>query len=638
MATEAASTEDEPATGGDGADADPGTATEAGADDAAPEVRGHPVAAFVPRLAVWAGIIGLEVAADPDPALSLMLIALAGVATIVTDSRLSWERYLERYGVPTREAWVPILMLGLMLQLDLVQPDGLEHVLADKGPVLIFIMAFALISEGLRRSGFIHFLAYRLTDRGGANTTRLTLYLFLLSSLLTYFTSNDIVVLTMTPIVVSVAWQARIRNAKLMLLSQFIAANTVSMGILIGSPTNLILGQAMNIRFVEYLFLMLAPSVMALMFTFVFVTGVNWFVERHGASRNRVLRWLVGTWTYEDRYSPPRFSEYRSFTPEMRTWVGVFTAAVLVLTVGTATNTGLLIAGIAIGIAGIFTLRRSARRRDERTGARFYARTLKVLPFGIVFFGITYFALADAIADTEFVREDVDEYVTDHASSHTPVASWGSMLASGGLVNTMNDLPASALAGTVLERVEFATPFDRAVVVQGALAGLNIATYVTPVGALAGIIWFDILRRERQQRHAAAEATAGRGAFDVVIPTRRDLVVYGTITFLATTLVLGATNFGFVALADALLSQPGHSSDFAAAPTHAFWTVACLAVAAGVLVAFRRVLTAAGVALTHLGDVLVVLTQVRLWASRHRLMAASLIAGALFAASGVLLY
>jgi len=601
------------------------------------EVRGHPVMSFVPRLVVWAGIIALEVGADPDPALSLMLIALAGVATIVTDSRFSWELRLERIGIPTREAWVPILMMLLMLQLDLVQAGGIGDVLAEKGPVLIFIMAFALISEGLRRSGFIHFLAYRLTDRGGANTTRLTLYLFLLSSLLTYFTSNDIVVLTMTPIVVSVAWQARIRNAKLLLLSQFIAANTVSMGILIGSPTNLILGQAMDIRFLEYLFLMLAPAMIALMFTFVFVTGVNWFVEKRGGTRNRLLRWLVGTWTYDDRYSPPRFSEYRTFTSDMRTWVSVFTLSVLVLTIGTATNTGLLVAGLAIAVGGLFTLRRSARRRDEPTGARFFAQSLKVLPFGIVFFGLTYFALADAIADTRFVREDVDEYVTDHASSHTPVASWGSMLASGGLVNTMNDLPASALAGTVLERVEFETPFDRAVVVQGTLAGLNIATYVTPVGALAGIIWFDILRRERQNRLAASAGT-GRAAFDVVTPTRRDLVVYGTVTFLATTAVLGATNFGFVALADALLSEPGHSSAFAAAPSHAAWTVGCLLVAAGVVIAFRRVLSAAGVALAHLGDVLVVLTQVRLWASRHRLLAASLIAAFLFTASGILLY
>lgn len=610
---------------------------EGGEAEIEPADVGHPLVAFLPRVVVWVAVLTFEITADPDPALALLLIALAGVATIVTDSRFSWERHLEDLGIPTREAWVPLLMLVVMLQLDLVHTDGIQDVIGDKGPVILFIMAFAMVSEGLRRSGFIHFLAYRLTDRGGANTTRLTLYLFLLSSLLTYFTSNDIVVLTMTPIVMSVAYQARIKNAKLLLLSQFIAANTVSMGILIGSPTNLIVGRAIDIRFFEYLFLMLAPAVMALMITFVFVTWMNWFVGKRGSSGGRVTRWLFGSWTYEDRYLPPRFSEYRTFTREMRTWVSVFALSVALLTIGTATNTGLLLAAIAIFGIAFFSLRRSTRLRDEPTGRRFLGQTLRVLPVGIVFFGLTYFVIADAIADTRFVREDVDEYVTENASGHTPIPSWGAMLASGALVNTMNDLPASALAGTVLERAEFATPFDRTLVLQGTLAGLNTATYVTPVGALAGIIWFDILRKERQRRRLAS-AARGRPEADVVTPSRRDLVVYGSIMFLATTAVLGATNFGFVALADAMLGPPDGGSEFGAAPSHLGWMTVCLALAVAVVVAFRRVLAAAGVALAHLGDVLVVLTQVRLWASRHRMLAAAWFAGLLFAGSGALLY
>jgi arsenical pump membrane protein len=582
--------------------------------------RDHALAAFLPRLAVWAGVLILEVVADPDPTLSLLLIALAGVVTIVTDSRFAWEQRLEAIGVPSREAWVPLLMLVLMMQLDLVQLDGIGDVLVDKGPVIVFILAFALVAEGLRRSGFIHYLAYRLADRGGANTTRLLLYLFLLSSVLTYVTSNDIVVLTMTPIVVSVAYQARIRNAKLLLLSQFIAANTVSMGILIGSPTNLILGQAMDIRFVEYFFLMLAPSVIALMATFVFVTAINRLVERRADSRGRLTRWLVGTWTFTSGYRPPHFSEHQVLTREMRVWVGMFALSVALLTVGTASNTGLFLAALAIAAIGLGTLRYSARLRGEATGARFFGRTFRVFPLGIVFFGLTYFVLADAIADTRFVRTDVDEYVTDNASRHTPAVSWSAMLASGTLVNVMNDLPASALSGTVLERADFATPFDRALVVEGALAGLNTATYVTPVGALAGIIWFDILRKERRRRHADAVA-AGREPFDVVMPQRRDLVVYGTTMFLATTAVLGATNYAFVAASDVLLAGPGERTPFGATASNAGWMAACAVVVVAVVLGFRRALAAAGVALARLGEVFAVVTRVRLWAVRHRLTA-----------------
>lgn len=599
---------------------------------------GHPVLAFLPRLALWVVTIAFIEVADPDPALSLLLVALLGVATIVTDARFSWERRLEEIGVPSREAWVPVAMIVALLWLDLVQTRGISDVVIEKGPVILFILAFAVVAEGLRRSGFIAFLAYRLADRGGANTTRLTLYLFLLSSLLTYVTSNDIVVLTMTPIVLSVAYQSRIRNAKLLLLSQFIAANTVSMGILIGSPTNLILGQALDLGFMEYFFLMLAPSTLVVMIVFVFVTGINWYVGRmRRTGGNPVTRWMFGSWAYDNTYAPPRFSEFRSFSRDMKMWVGVFTVSVLLLTVGTATNTGLLIAAILIGVLGIGALRRSAGQSDEPTGLRFAAQTFRVLPIGIVFFGFAYFAVADAIADTRFVREEVDEYVTDQASSHTPVPSWGSILLSGTLVNTMNDLPAAALSGTVLERAEFATPFDQTLVVQGTAVGLNIATCVTPVGALAGIIWFDQLRRERLRRKALA-ATGRRVTIEVATPGRRDLVVYGSLMFLVTTFLLGATNYAFVSSADALLGPPDGGSEFGTASTHMFWTVACIAVTVAVFFAFRRVLRAAGVALAHLGDVLVVVTQVRLWASRHRLTAAMLFAAGLFTGTGVLLY
>jgi arsenical pump membrane protein len=614
---------------------------------------GRPWSALAVRLAGWAVALAIITFVDPDPSVSLMLLALVGVVTIVTESRFPLERRLEDRGLPSREAWVPLLMLAVMASYGLIDGDNIGHVVREDGPVIAFILSFALVSEGLRRSGFIHFLAYRLSERGGGNTTRLILYLFLLSSLLTYFTSNDIVVLTMTPIVVSVAYQARIGNAKLLLLSQFVAANTVSMGILIGSPTNLILGRALDMGFVEYLFLMLVPSALALMATFVFVTAVNGYVERRARGGGRLSRSLVGTWAFSPVYTPPRFSDYRVFTPRMRHWVIVFTVSVVLLAMSTATSAGLFAVAVVIAAIGLASLRREEREPGRSVPPGFAGRAAKVLPVGIVFFGLTYFVIADAVGDAPFVRDEVDTFVTDHGSSHTPVASWGSILSSGALVNTMNDLPAAALTGKILPRVEFATPFDEAVVVQGALVGLNIATYVTPVGALAGIIWFDILQRERARRRngdvggvavagpGRASGAAGPAAavpFDVEMPTRRDLVAYGATTFLAMTAVLGATNFGFVALADVLLGPTSGGTEFGGGRGHLAWMVACLAVAGGVVLAFWRVLATGGVALAHLGDLLAFLTRARLWAARHRRAFAVLVMAATVVAAGTALY
>ena len=64
------------------------------------------LSAFVPRLVLWAAVIAVIVVVDPDEALSLMLVALAGVVTIVSDARFPLERRLEDAGLPSREAWV----------------------------------------------------------------------------------------------------------------------------------------------------------------------------------------------------------------------------------------------------------------------------------------------------------------------------------------------------------------------------------------------------------------------------------------------------------------------------------------------------------------------------------------------------
>jgi Na+/H+ antiporter NhaD/arsenite permease-like protein len=627
--------------------------------------------AFIPRLCVWVVTLALvgRGTLDRYPTVELMLVALAGVVTIVTDSRFRWERRLEHAGLPSREAWVPLLMLAVMWRFQMISAANVWHVAEDDGPVIAFILAFAVVAICLRRSGYIHFLAFRLSEKGGGNTTRLTLYLFMLSSLLTYVTSNDIVVLTMTPIVISVATQARMRNAKLLLLSQFVAANTVSMGLLIGSPTNLIVGRALDIDFLTYFFLMLVPSVIALMATFIFVTWVNNRVERQGF----VSRLLPGSWAFDSSYVPPRFSKHRARTERMRRARRVFLLAVALLIAGTSVDYGLLVAAVLIAVVGggaLWLDAQDARLAQEGKEGKDpweerHGNPLKEIPWGIIFFGLAYFVISDAVAATPFVREEVTPHVAEMASSHTPVASWGSIVSTGVLVNMINDLPAAALSGEVLQAVdesahhresgwwldaparhprvgmplsdEAYTPFDRVLIVQGVLVGLNIATYVTPVGALAGIIWFKTMHTERaaQRREEQARAAATAATPLVDLPRRTDLLAYGTLTFVTMAAVLGAVNFATVSVGDFLLGPPQGRTTFGSGGAGHFWSsVACGSVVVAVMVGFRVALNRAGVALTHLRDLLSAVTVARIWAARHRVVVASGATFVIFVGSG----
>lgn len=81
--------------------------------------------------------------------------------------------------------------------------------------------------------------------------TRLFSYFFLFSAALTVLTSNDIVILTLTPIIAALASYAKIDPTPA-LFGQFFAANILSLELFIGNPTNIIVAEAYGLSFLGY--------------------------------------------------------------------------------------------------------------------------------------------------------------------------------------------------------------------------------------------------------------------------------------------------------------------------------------------------------------------------------------------------
>ncbi len=114
---------------------------------------------------------------------------------------------------------------------------------AAKVSIILLILSFSYLSISLDISGFFRSAATYVVALAGGNGHRLLVYVYLFCSALTYFTSNDIVILSMTPLLMHVGDCSSIRDLIPLLVTQFIAANTASMGLLVGSPTNIILGE-----------------------------------------------------------------------------------------------------------------------------------------------------------------------------------------------------------------------------------------------------------------------------------------------------------------------------------------------------------------------------------------------------------
>ena len=104
--------------------------------------------------------------------------------------------------------------------------------------ILVIFISMTILSIFLDELGVFRFLAEASLKKAGKSQIKLFITLYLTVSVLTVFTSNDVIILSFTPFICYFA-----RNAKIdpipYLAAEFVAANTWSMALIIGHPTNI---------------------------------------------------------------------------------------------------------------------------------------------------------------------------------------------------------------------------------------------------------------------------------------------------------------------------------------------------------------------------------------------------------------
>lgn len=128
--------------------------------------------------------------------------------------------------------------------------------------VIILILSLAYICISLDLTGFFEYIALQVVKKAGISGRKLFVYLFMLTSFLTLFTSNDVVILTITPIIIYMCNSVGISSTPY-LFAQFFAANISGMGLYIGNPTNIVIAEAYKISFIEFAEWMLLPAASA---------------------------------------------------------------------------------------------------------------------------------------------------------------------------------------------------------------------------------------------------------------------------------------------------------------------------------------------------------------------------------------
>lgn len=362
-----------------------------------------------------------------------------------------------------------LLVLGLLILSDVATVDTIKHALMPKmgivpWQILIVFFGSAYICSSLDASGLLKVIAYKFVTLSRNNGRRLFYNLVVLAGIMTVFTSNDIVTLTLTPIIVYISQYTGVDPIPY-LIPVFFTSNTWSMFFYIGNPTNVIVAQAFSLNFVQYAKRMFFPTIVAI------VTSLVGFTVQY---RKRLPERVEVKLEFDDRGLIPNKS-YAFLSASL------FVAFFLLISIGDFLRIELwetiaIFSGIYLVLNLIFSSRMSK-------GLSFFLDSIarvpwKMLPMVVTFFVfvhiLTSYGLTGLLSPLfDFKNELLGTIITAYATAFA--------------ANVMINQPMTIFFSHVLWGKS--TRYAMSLVI-----GSNLGGNITLVGALAGIMWSKILK------------------------------------------------------------------------------------------------------------------------------------------------
>ncbi|MBO4399308.1 MAG: hypothetical protein J5795_04155 [Lachnospiraceae bacterium] len=328
-------------------------------------------------------------------------------------------------------------------------------------PIKILLLFFSMtfLSVYLDEAGMFRYLAGVTLKRAGTSQKKLLLYLYLTVSLLTVFTSNDIVVLTFTPFICYFAKSADIDPIPY-LVTEFVAANTFSMVFIIGNPTNIYLATSAGIGFLPYAKVMVLPTLAA--------GAVVWIV----------LRILFRKELKKSISTSVESSKLKNRTAVIRGSVHLLFCTVL-LVLSSYVEFPMWI--IALSTAGSLIVTTLIVSKIGGWRPKLIGRSIVRLPWPLIPFILPMFALVLAMN-----RSGISAHIAGVLGTGNPIFTYG--VTSTITANLINNIPMSVLFSSLIPHSGGNGPIFASII------GSNLGAYLTPIGALAGIMWMSILK------------------------------------------------------------------------------------------------------------------------------------------------
>ena len=331
--------------------------------------------------------------------------------------------------------------------------------------ILIIFFSMTILSIFLDEVGFFQFVATLLINRCKTNQKTLFLMLYVLVSFLTIFTSNDIVILTFTPFICYFAKNTKI-NPIPYLVAEFAAANTWSMMLIVGNPTNIYLGSFANINFIDYLDVMFLPTVCAGVFQLVLMTILFY-------------KQLKKPISLEKTHVKVKSKLDLAFG------LGHLLACIILLVVSSYLNVQMWIICIICASSLIISITSSRLIRHKKL--KILLKTFKRLPYELIPFVLSMFIIVLSLN-----KHGVTNHISNLLGDDNIILKYG--ITSFLSCNLINNIPMSVMFASI---PSFANQLDYYKAIYSIIIGSNIGAFLTPIGALAGIMFTDLLNRQQ---------------------------------------------------------------------------------------------------------------------------------------------
>ena len=332
-------------------------------------------------------------------------------------------------------------------------------------PIKILVLFFSMtfLSVFLDETGLFEFLAKKAVSASKGGQVSLLVILYFLTSSLTVFTSNDIVILTLTPIVCVFCQSARI-DATPYLVAEFAGANTWSMALLIGNPTNIFLATKAGIGFLEFTKVMILPTI---------VSGL--------------VEFLLILLIFKKRLKKPldAINEKAEVKDKLSVLIGAIHLFGCLVTLAVSSEIGVesyaVCAFFAVSLV-LFVLGSAIIKREN---LKRLLRTFIRLPWQLVPLVVSMFAIVVCLEHNGIVAE-LAKFLGEKS------AVWVYGVSSALSANLINNIPMSMLFSSLTETLSVAV-YEKAVFAS--IIGSNIGAFLTPLGALAGIMFTSLTEK-----------------------------------------------------------------------------------------------------------------------------------------------